>query len=280
MIELQRRVVDEREIFERPEPHVNYAIKMYDRARIDHFRRVRQERGLRVMEDPATEIAALQLMGAHPNICRHYECCVDITTRSVYSILEFCPGGELLDEIQEAGRLEEGRARFLFKQLVSGLVHMEGFGLAHRDLTCENVLLDEDGNAKIIDFGMSVLLPRSPQAAGELLPIAMQNVIGKNFFISPEVQAQAPLYHPNVSDMWSLGVVLFIMLTGVPLCNVASLIDDRYRIVLQGELRTMVVEHWGIPLSEPALELLELLLKPNPAERVTLAELRLHPWCS
>lgn len=274
---LQKRVLGDREVFERTVPNVEYAIKIYERHKIDHFQRLRVDRGLSVLEDPRTEIAALQLMGAHPNISRHFECCVDIHTRNVYSILEFCGGGELFDEVLSYGRLTEGRAKFIFKQLVAGLTHMESVGLAHRDFTLENVLLDQDGNAKIIDFGMCVLLPHD-QKTGALLPITMQNIIGKHNYISPEVQAQEPIYHPNISDMWSLGVILFILLTGNPLCDVASPIDERYRIVLQGGLRTLIVDHGGFNLSKEALDLLDALLKPNPAERATLSQLRAHPW--
>ena len=81
------------------------------------------------------------------------------------------------------------------------------------------------------------------------------------------------------SDIWALGVILFTMLTGFPPVDTATTADPRYRMVSAGHLRTLL-DSWNVTfLSDSVTDLMENILRPNPGDRLTLAEIRQHPWC-
>ena len=84
-------------------------------------------------------------------------------------------------------------------------------------------------------------------------------------------------FNPQVSDVWSLGVMLFIMLTGVPPVAAAYDLDDRYRIICDGGLGE-ILKQWNFHLSSDAVDLLYNLLRPNPNDRLTIKEIIEHPW--
>lgn len=254
-------------IYQRANPIKQVAIKVYSQTRL------RAMRG-KTQENPVSELAAMQLVGQHPNILTALECCHD--TENIYSIMEFCDGGELYDVIEESGAMPECTARMFFRQILSGLAHLQMLGIAHRDLSLENVLYSRTtGNCKIIDFGMALLLPRD--AAGQVMLIPPQGVCGKRNYISPEVIDNRCPFNGLQSDMWALGVILFIMLTGVPPVDTATPLDPRYRMLSEGHIGTML-DQWGITLSSEALDLLSKTLRAIPCERLTAAEVADHPW--
>jgi len=117
----------------------------------------------RTQEDPIKELSAGQYLSQRPdrNVIRFLECLQD--ENHVYSVMEFCPGGELYEYIEANGAQREDVARGLFSQLLSGVAHLRSMGVCHRDLSLENVLILSDGECKIIDFGMSLLLPVNPE---------------------------------------------------------------------------------------------------------------------
>ena len=256
------------------------AVKIYYRVRLRAYRGKTQE-------NPNTEIAAMQYIGKHPNIMSQLDCCCD--RDNVYSIMEFSDGGELYDYIDQEGPVSEHRARELFNQILSGLQHLHDAGIAHRDLTLENVMYSRSGICKLIDFGMSLRLPRVPNDEGidneeangdrsrPVLMIPPQGTCGKPNYIAPEVMENTTCFHPQKSDIWSLGVMLFIMLTGVPPVAVAYDLDDRYRLICEGGLEAML-RQWGFHLSAEAVNLLYNILRPKPVDRLTLKEIAEHPW--
>ncbi|XP_014676706.1 PREDICTED: maternal embryonic leucine zipper kinase-like, partial [Priapulus caudatus] len=97
------------------------------------------------------EIAAMKELH-HQHICRLYQ--VIETDEKIFMMLEYCPGGELFDYIVSKDRLKENEARFFLRQIISALAFIHDVGYAHRDLKPENLLLDEDQNLKLIDFGL------------------------------------------------------------------------------------------------------------------------------
>ncbi len=111
------------------------------------------------IEDPVKEISTLQNMEGHENIIRFIEALHD--ERNIYSISEFCDGGELFEVIKNHGALSEHQGRKCFREILAGVAHMKRCGVVHRDLTLENVLL-ANGRCKIMDFGMCLLSPRCP----------------------------------------------------------------------------------------------------------------------
>jgi serine/threonine protein kinase len=203
------------------------------------------------------------------------EICHD--AENIYSILEFCDGGELYDVIEESGAMPEAFARGFFRQILQGLAHLHQLGIAHRDLSLENVLFSRaTNNCKIIDFGMALRLPRD-EATGEVYLLPPQGVCGKRNYISPEVIDNRLPFNALHSDIWALGVILFIMLTGVPPVDTATPLDPRFRMVSAGLIGNML-DQWGIALSPLALDLINRTLRPNPSERLSLYEIAEHPW--
>ena len=250
------------------------AIKIYYRQRLRDFDR-------KTHENPNTEIAAMQFIGKHINIVEHFECCSDHD--NVYSIMEFADGGELYDCIEQEGPLPEFRAKELFRQISQGLRHLHDAGVAHRDLTLENIICSQTGICKLIDFGMSLRLPRFPNDIvkdGRNRPVLLippQGTCGKLNYVAPEVMESTRDFNPQLSDVWSLGVILFILLTGVPPVAAAYDLDDRYRLICDDGLH-LLLKQWGFFLSEDAVDLLFRLLRPNPQDRLTSREISEHPW--
>ena len=165
------------------------------------------------------EINVLSKMD-HPNIIRLYEIFED--DRHISLIMEFCTGGELFKKIQERAEQDkafsEKEAAVIFKQLMSAVSYCHSQGICHRDLKPENIIFankNEDSPIKIIDFGLSKIF-------GELKPLMKGNKIEKNimnarvgtaYYMSPEVLQGN---YDNKCDIWSCGVILYILLCGYP----------------------------------------------------------------
>jgi len=135
------------------------AIKIYSK------RTLRALQG-RTAENPLVEITALQFIGdTHPNIMGQIECCTD--EDNIYSVMRFCPGGELFDFIDLHGPMGDSRARSMFRQLMCGMSHLASLGIAHRDMSLENMLYDDAGELfVIIDFGMCLRCQKEDPKSG------------------------------------------------------------------------------------------------------------------
>lgn len=198
----------------------------------------------------------------------------------VFVAMEFCAGGDLYDHVtrQQGHRLEEREALRLTAQLAKGLQFLhERLNVAHRDLSLENVLLSTATNgapvAKLCDFGLSM------DAAA-----TSSDAVGKFYYMAPEVAAcladpEAEPYDPKAADVWSLGVMLFIMLTGSPLFA-----EDRTRAptlrVLAKYGVSKVLELWGNlqrQYSRRTVNLLACMLQVHPEHRLTIDEVVRHP---
>ncbi|TVU17966.1 hypothetical protein EJB05_34028 [Eragrostis curvula] len=230
----------------------HFAVKILDRARI---------LSLRIDDQIRREIATLKLL-KHPNVVRLHE--VAASKTKIYMVLEFVNGGELFDRIAVKGKLSEEEGRRLFQQLIDGVSYCHEKGVYHRDLKPENVLVDRKGNIKISDFGLSAL----PQQLGN--DGLLHTTCGSPNYIAPEV-LQNKGYDGSLSDIWSCGVILYIMLVGyLPF-------DDRnivvlYQKIFRGEAE---IPKW---LSPGAQNLLQRILEPNPMKRIDMAEIKAHEW--
>ncbi|KAG8067088.1 hypothetical protein GUJ93_ZPchr0005g15820 [Zizania palustris] len=179
-------------------------------------------------------------------------------------VLEFVNGGELLERIAIKGKLSEREGRRLFHQLIDGVSYCHDKGVYHRDLKPENVLVDQNGNIKISDFGLSAL----PQHLGN--DGLLHTTCGSPNYIAPEV-LQNRGYDGSLSDIWSCGVILYVMLIGyLPF-------DDRnivvlYQKIFKGDTQ---IPKW---LSPSAQNLLQRILEPNPMKRINMAEIKSHEW--
>jgi len=243
------------------------AVKIISRAKLAQLSGQTQE-------DPIKEISALQFVGNnHPNVMGQIECISD--QNHLYSVMNFSNGGELYDLVDANGKLTEVQARHYFAQMLDGLEYLQSIGVCHRDMSLENMLVTRDGNCKIIDFGMSLRCPVDDE--GNFLPLLPQGACGKRNYISPESLANsAPFVGPLV-DVWALGVILFILLTGVPPVETSSPLDPRFRLICSGGLRQMLLQ-WNIHISEEAMDLLQRILQGTPSDRLTIPDIRAHPW--
>ncbi|XP_020586548.1 CBL-interacting protein kinase 1-like isoform X2 [Phalaenopsis equestris] len=229
-----------------------FAVKILDRKRI---------LDLKIHEQIKREIATLKLL-KHPNVVRLHE--VSASKTRIYMVLEYVNGGELFDKIATGGRLSEEIGRKLFQQLIDGISYCHDRGVYHRDLKPENVLIDAIGNIKISDFGLSAL---SQHLWNDGL---LHTTCGSPNYIAPEVLANRG-YDGAMSDIWSCGVILYIILIG------ALPFDDRnlavlYQKIIKGDTQ--------IPkcISIGAQNILRRILDPNPKTRIDVAQIKEDAW--
>ncbi|MED6172128.1 CBL-interacting serine/threonine-protein kinase 1 [Stylosanthes scabra] len=229
-----------------------FAVKILDKNKIT---------SLNVSDQIKREIATLKLL-KHPNVVRLHEVLASKT--KIYMVLEYVTGGELFDKIASKGKLCETEGRKLFQQLIDGVSYCHNKGVFHRDLKLENVLVDDKGNIKITDFGLSAL-PQHFRGDGLL-----HTTCGSPNYVAPEILANRG-YSGATSDAWSCGVILYVILTGyLPF-------DDRnlavlYQKILKGDVQ---IPKW---LSAGAQNMIKSILDPNPETRITMAAIKEDPW--
>jgi calcium-dependent protein kinase len=192
---------------------------------------------------------------------------------NLYLVFPFCSGGDLFDVVRHSpldGRLPEATARRFLRDVVRGLLCMKQNGLAHRDISLENVLLDAEGVCHVCDFGLAT-------QHGKLLAPGR---VGKAWYMAPEVFAAQTPYDPLQADMWSLGVLLAIMLAGAPLVEKPTSDDRQFRVISHGGGVRKLRRVFPRKLSEVAWDLLDKLLTMEPTKRLTLEQVAAHPFLS
>ena len=157
-------------------------------------------------------------------------------------------------------------------------------GVCHRDMSLENILVDEYKRSIMIDFGMCLRLPYdngelvTDVSAGTLRRLLKPLIpCGKPNYISPEIMKSEEPFDGFAIDLWASAVILFIMLIGLPPWEFAKDEDPRYRIVVKGGLEKML-RSWGRPVSPLATDLLQKMLREDPRQRLSLVEVKDHPW--
>ncbi|XP_072990576.1 CBL-interacting protein kinase 8-like isoform X1 [Typha latifolia] len=226
------------------------AMKVLDRATIVKHKMVDQIK---------REISIMKLV-RHPNVVRLHEVLASRT--KIYIILEFITGGELFDKIVRKGKLSEADSRRYFQQLIDGVDFCHSKGVYHRDLKPENLLLDSQGNLKISDFGLSAL----PDQGVSLL----RTTCGTPNYVAPEVLSHKG-YNGAIADIWSCGVILYVLLAGylpfdeVDLTTLYSKIDKA----------EFSCPSW---FSVGAKSLIHRILDPNPECRIRIEEIRNDEW--
>lgn len=203
------------------------------------------------------EIQYLQLL-RHPHIIKLYT--VITTPSEIIMVLEYA-GGELFDYIVQNGKMAEDKARKFFQQIVCAVEYCHRHKIVHRDLKPENLLLDEQLNVKIADFGLSNIM-----TDGNFLKTSC----GSPNYAAPEV-ISGKLYAGPEVDVWSCGVILYVLLVGrLPF-------DDEYIPAL---FRKIAQGNYTVPnyLSQGAVRLIKRILQVNPMNRITIQEIRQDPW--
>ncbi|KAF5768054.1 putative protein kinase CAMK-CAMKL-CHK1 family [Helianthus annuus] len=207
------------------------------------------------------EIATMKLI-KHPNVVRLYE--VMGSKTKIFIVLEFVTGGELFDKIVNHGRMHEDEARKYFQQLINAVDYCHSRGVYHRDLKPENLLLDASGNLKVSDFGLSAL---SRQVRDDGL---LHTTCGTPNYVAPEVLNDRG-YDGATADLWSCGVILFVLLAGYLPFDDSNLIN-LYKKISAAEF---TCPPW---ISFSARKLITRILDPNPMTRITIPELLNDEW--
>ncbi|XP_057724297.1 CBL-interacting serine/threonine-protein kinase 11-like [Arachis stenosperma] len=197
----------------------------------------------------------------HPNIVKLHE--VLATKTKIYFVLEFVKGGELFAKVSK-GRFSEDLARKYFQQLISAVGYCHSRGVFHRDLKPENLLLDENGNLKVSDFGLSAV---KDQVRFDGL---LHTLCGTPAYVAPEILAKKG-YDGAKVDVWSCGVILFVLAAGYLPFNDPNLMV-MYKKIYKGEYRC---PRW---MSPDLRRFLSRVLDINPETRFTVDEITRDPW--
>lgn len=204
------------------------------------------------------EISAMKLLN-HPNIVKIHE--VIATKTKICLVMEYVSGGQLSDRLIYHKRLDEREANKYFYQLIDAVDYCHRRGVFHRDLKPENLLLDNQGNLKVSDFGLSVL--RKP---GQLLSTSC----GSPCYVAPEV-IQHKTYEGAAADIWSCGVILFELLTGYLPFQDHSF-TNLYRRISRGQFS---FPQW---ITLPQKKIILSILDPSPITRAKISDIFNDKW--
>ncbi|XP_042056589.1 calcium-dependent protein kinase 20-like [Salvia splendens] len=216
------------------------------------------------VEDVRREIQIMHHLAGHPNVISIVGAFEDAV--AVHVVMELCSGGELFDRIIQRGHYTERKAAELARIIVGVVQACHSLGVMHRDLKPENFLFvnqQEESPLQTIDFGLSAFFK-----PGE----TFIDVVGSPYYVAPEVLRK---HYGQECDVWSAGVIIYILLCGVP-----PFWDESeqgiFEQVLKGEL-DFVSEPWP-NISESAKDLVRKMLVRDPKKRLTAHQVLCHPW--
>ncbi|KAH7672613.1 Non-specific serine/threonine protein kinase protein [Dioscorea alata] len=216
------------------------------------------------VEDVRREVAIMKHLPRSPSIVSLREACED--ENAVHLVMELCEGGELFDRIVARGHYTERAAAAVTRTIVEVVQLCHQHGVIHRDLKPENFLFadkKENSPLKAIDFGLSIFFKPGER---------FSEIVGSPYYMAPEVLKRN--YGPEI-DIWSAGVILYILLSGVP-----PFWAESERGVAQAILRGLIDfnrEPWP-SVSESAKDLIQHMLEPDPKLRLTAKQVLEHPW--
>mmetsp|Transcript_16104 Transcript_16104/g.40721 ORF Transcript_16104/g.40721 Transcript_16104/m.40721 type:complete len:603 (-) Transcript_16104:480-2288(-) len=218
------------------------------------------------LDDVWREIEVLQSVD-HPNIvCLHQ---VYDEPRRLFMLMQYAAGGELFHRIVERKYFAERDAAVAMLDILKAISHLHEKGIAHRDLKPENILYEsksEDSKLMVADFGFAKL-----RDTGEM----MKTMCGSPVYVAPEVISRVG--YNTKCDMWSIGVILYILLCGYP-PFLGRTIKDTMRLVKRADLQ-FPNEDWD-RVSGEAKDLIRKLIVPDPAKRLSATEMLEHDWMS
>jgi len=201
----------------------------------------------------------------HPNIIKLHE--MIEAENKLYFVMELVTGGELFDRIVEKGSYSEEDAKVLVRKIVGAIEYLHKQDIAHRDLKPENLLvksIEDDTEVKIADFGLSKIIDKDKM---------MQTACGTPGYVAPEV-LNAEGYDREV-DMWSVGVITYILLCGFPPFYSES-VPEVFEQIMKAEF-DYPEEYWD-EISGEAKDFINHLLIVDVAKRMTADQALQHPW--
>ena len=210
----------------------------------------------------------------HPHVIEFRE--VFLTDDYICIAMEYAAGGSLFQYVQKAGRLQEAAARWFFQQLIIGLDYCHRKGVVNRDIKLENTLLQNIPGLplpllKVCDFGYSKAQFMS----------APKSKVGTLAYMAPEVIRSTGNYDGKLADIWSCGVMLYVMLFGQYPFDMAAKPQQQEQRA-QTMMARIVQAQWvvpdGVPISPAGHDLLKRLMTADPLKRLKMAEIQQHPW--
>ena len=203
------------------------------------------------------ELDALRCL-RHRNIIQ----LVDVleTQEHMYIVMELAEGGDLLDYINKKRFLSDDDAKALFHDLVDGLLECHRLNFVHRDLKCENMLLSKNFRLKITDFGFARRFSETQK---------LQTYCGSYAYAAPEIIIGEPYFGPT-ADIWSSGVILYAMV-----CGKLPFKDKDTKTLLSDVANKL---YFPSRISEQCRDLIKGILRFNPKDRLTLENIKAHPW--
>ena len=216
------------------------------------------------MEDIRREVQIMHHLVGHSNIVNIVNAYED--KYNVHIITELCAGGELFDRITERGKYSEQDAAAAVRTMLQVVAHCHSLGVIHRDLKPENFLLgdkSEDAPLKATDFGLSVFFKKED---------ILKEIVGSAFYVAPEVLSRS---YGKEADIWSCGVILYILLSGVP-----PFFGDSERAIFQSIIKAkpdFSSDPWP-SISEPAKDCVKRMLVVDPKKRATADQILQHEW--
>ena len=242
----------------------------YGKVKRVRHNKLGEERAMKIVskqsESSQNEIEILRRV-SHPNIVNIYEIFED--SKKYYIITEMLDGGELFEFITNQGTFMENDASLLMKQILKGVNYLHSNHIVHRDLKPENIMLVRKPNSvkkytlKIIDFGTAITINPGQK---------INKFIGTSYYIAPEVLAEN---YNEKCDVWSCGVILYILLCGYPPFNGSSNVDIFHNI--QYSQPMFNAEEWK-DVSPSAIDLIKNMLNKNPSKRYTAEMCLDHKW--
>eukprot|EP00111_Clytia_hemisphaerica_P001839 TCONS_00005156-protein len=224
------------------------AIKMIDKSQLDEENLAKIRREVHVMK-----------LVKHSSIIRLYE--VMETERYIYLAMEYASSGEIFELLKKEGRRNETQARHMFRQIISAMEYLHQKRIVHRDLKAENLLLDENNRVKLADFGFSNIFDVGSK---------LKTFCGSPPYAAPELFEGKEYYGP-AADIWSLGVVLYVLVCGA-LPFDGETLPDLKRRVLNGRFR--------IPyfMSSDCENLIRHMLVVDVNKRYTINQIKRDRW--
>jgi serine/threonine protein kinase len=229
-------------------------------------------------ENPVSESVIHQYISRNAD-CKFISKSIEVIEEGnfIYMVSEYCVA-EVFDLVHREGEFDEPTARQLFRQIAMAVGAMHRSGVVHRDLSLENIMLSENGEVRLIDFGMADFIPPSGNING---------IKGKAYYMSPALYYEKSGYNAKNADIWSLGPILCILLIGYPPWEEAKVTDKRFVRAVNGNL-AQTLRECGYNLSPTALDLMQKLMRWYGEHEdiiygtrdapLTIPEILAHPW--
>ncbi|CCD23505.1 serine/threonine protein kinase CHK1 NDAI_0B04700 [Naumovozyma dairenensis CBS 421] len=221
-------------------------------------------------KDITKEVILHSKCSKHPNVLRLIDC--NISNAYMWIVMEMADGGDLFDKIEPDIGVDSEVAQFYFQQLIRAISYLhDECGIAHRDIKPENILLDRNGNLKLADFGLASQFKRND---GTIRVASDQR--GSPAYMAPEILYSKGGYYANSTDIWSIGILLFVLLTGEIPWELPVMEEKNFACFIQNNGNLNLGPWAKIDFSH--LNLLRKMLQPDPKKRASLKILRTHPW--